>query len=113
MKSENLFSGIPANLPEELFTTLHQAGSLRIERIVSQGHASPPEFWYDQDEHEWVIVLQGSAIVQSEGDSEPVELQPGSYLNVPAHTRHRVVSTSPTEKTVWLAIHYSDWLTGV
>jgi cupin 2 domain-containing protein len=108
MTPDNLFSGIPSDLPEELFTPLHQAKGLRIERIVSQGHASPPGFWYDQDEHEWVIVLQGSAIIQFDGDSETVELQPGAYLNIPAHTRHRVVATSPTETTVWLAIHYSD-----
>jgi cupin 2 domain-containing protein len=108
VKTENLFSGIPSDLPKELFTTLHQAKGLRIERIVSQGHASPTGFWYDQDESEWVIVLQGSAAIQLEGDSDPVELQPGAYLNIPAHTRHRVVSTSPTKKTIWLAISYND-----
>jgi len=108
MKPNNLFSGIPSNLPEELFTTLHQAKGLRVERIVSQGHASPPGFWCDQDESEWVIVLQGSATIEFNGESEPVNLQAGSYLNIPAHTRHRVLATSPTEKTVWLAIHYSD-----
>lgn len=108
MKPENLFSSIPDDLSEELFTTFHQAKGLRIERIVSQGHASPPGFWYDQDESEWVVVLQGSATIQFEGESEPVKLQTGAYLDIPAHTRHRVVSTSPTEKTVWLAIHYSD-----
>jgi hypothetical protein len=59
MKPNNLFNGIPSDLPEELFATLHQARGLRIERIVSQSHASPSGFWYDQDENEWVIVLQG------------------------------------------------------
>ena len=108
MKSESLFSDIPDDLPKELFTTLHQAKGLRIERIVSQGHASPSGFWYDQDEHEWVILLRGGAIIEFEGESKPVELQTGACLNIRCHTRHRVVSTSPTEKTVWLAIHYSD-----
>ena len=108
MKPNNLFSGIPNDLPDELFTTLHKAKGLWIERIVSQGHASPPGFWYDQDEHEWVVVLQGSATIQLEGDSEPMNLQAGAYLNIPVHARHRVVSTSPTEKTIWLAISYSD-----
>jgi cupin 2 domain-containing protein len=108
MKTENLFSGIPSNLPEELFTTLHQANGLRIERIVSQSHASLPGFWYDQDGHEWVVVLQGSAIIEFEGKPEPTRLQPGSYLNIPAHTKHRVAATSQTEKTIWLAIHYRE-----
>jgi cupin 2 domain-containing protein len=108
MKPENILNGISPTLSEELFTTLHRAKGLRIERIVSRGHCSAPGFWYDQDENEWVLVLQGSAAIQFEADSEPVELQPGSYLNIPAHARHRVVSTSPTETTVWLAIHYTD-----
>ncbi len=105
MKCENLFSGIPPKLPEELFTTLHRAESLRIERIVSEGHRSPEGFWYDQDEHEWVVVLEGKAAIQFEGEPEPVELVRGSYLNIPAHRKHRVAWTSPTEKTIWLAIH--------
>ena len=63
MKPENLFNGIPDELPEELFTTLHQAKGLRIERIVSHGHASPPGFWYDQDGFEWVVVFR--AVPQS------------------------------------------------
>jgi cupin 2 domain-containing protein len=51
----NLLTNLPANLPDELFTTLLEAPNVRIERIVSQGHASPPDFWYNQDQHEWVV----------------------------------------------------------
>jgi cupin 2 domain-containing protein len=104
--AENLFADIPASLPEEHFATLLQAGDLRIERIVSLGHASPPGFWYDQPDHEWVLVLEGRAAIQLEGAVEPVELPPGGYLHLPAHTRHRVVATDPRGRTVWLAIHY-------
>lgn len=101
----NLFDDIPTDVAEEGFTTLFQAYDLRIERIVSHGQASPPGFWYDQEECEWVIVLEGSAAVQFEGE-EPVELRRGSYLNIPAHVRHRVAWTNPNQKTVWLAVHY-------
>jgi cupin 2 domain-containing protein len=106
MNAKNILDAIPEQLPEELVTTLLQADNLRIERIVSQGQVSPPGFWYDQDDHEWVIVLEGHAAVQFEGDVEPVALQRGSYLNIPAHARHRVAWTDPQERTVWLAIHY-------
>ena len=106
MERENLLDNLPADLPEELFTTILQADGFAVERIVSQGHASPPGFWYDQEENELVMVLEGSAAVQFEGDAEPVELRRGSYLNIPAHARHRVAWTDPNEKTVWLAIHY-------
>lgn len=101
----NLFDDIPDELAAELFTTLYRGGRLRIERIVSQGQASPPGFWFDQEESEWVIVLEGSAAVQFEGD-EPVELRRGAYLNIPAHVKHRVVWTDSNEKTVWLAVRY-------
>ena len=107
MNAENLLQAIPDELPQELVTILHRAQGLRIERIVSLGHASPPGFWYDQDESEWVLLLEGSAAVQFEGQPEFVELRRGSYLNIPAHKRHRVAWTSGTEKTVWLAIHYA------
>ncbi len=104
----NLFDSIPTDVAEELLTTILQASGFRIERIISQGQLSPPGFWYDQDENEWVIVLQGAAAVQFDGDIGIVHLQPGSYLNIPAHVKHRVAWTEPNQKTVWLAIYYRD-----
>jgi cupin 2 domain-containing protein len=106
MQPPNIFDNIPDDLPEELFTTLCQASGIRIERILSQGQASPPGFWYDQADNEWVIVLEGSATVECAGNAEAVGLQRGSYLNIPAHAKHRVVWTDPTQRTVWLAVHY-------
>ena len=106
MNAANLLAEIPDRPPEELFTTLLRADGVRVERIVSQGHVSPPEFWYDQDDNEWVLVLEGRAAVQFAGEAEPVELERGSYLNIPAHAKHRVVWTDPNRKTVWLAVHY-------
>jgi cupin 2 domain-containing protein len=107
MEPKNLYNDIPSELSEELFTTIHAARLVRIERIVSQGHASPPGFWYDQEEHEWVIVLRGAAVVQFEASGEAVPLKAGSYVNIPAHTRHRVAFTSLKGQTVWLAVFYS------
>jgi len=102
----NLFSKIPAELPEELVETLLESNSVKIERIVSHGHTSPADFWYDQEQHEWVVVLKGRAKLRFEGEAQSVELGPGDYLNIPAHCRHRVAWTTPDEKIVWLAIHY-------
>jgi cupin 2 domain-containing protein len=101
-----LFDDIPAQFVEEAFSTLLRANGFRVERIVSQGHVSPPGFWYDQNDSEWLVVLRGRAAVQFEGHAGLVELRPGSYLNIPAHARHRVQWTDPNESTVWLAIHY-------
>jgi cupin 2 domain-containing protein len=95
------------DLPDERFETLLHSGSVRIERIVSHGHASPPGFWYDQAEHEWVMVLQGQAGLRFEGDDQPVVLKPGDFVNIPAHRRHRVEWTTTEEPTIWLAVHYA------
>jgi cupin 2 domain-containing protein len=81
--------------------------TFRLERIVSAGHVSPPGFWYDQDEHEWVCLLSGAATLEVEG-GEPVELKAGSTHLLPARTRHRVAWTSPTEPTVWLALFFAQ-----
>jgi len=102
----NLFSSVPTDLPDELIETLLQADMVRIERIVSRGHASPPGFWYDQPEHEWVIVLQGAARLRFEGEEQPVALRAGDYVNIPARRRHRVEWTTPDGPTIWLAVHY-------
>jgi cupin 2 domain-containing protein len=106
MTINNLFDDIPGELGEELLSTLVQTDVLRIQRIVSRGQVSPQSGWYDQHDNEWVVVLSGEArIVYADGDE--FHLLPGSYLNIPAHTRHRVAWTTPDSETVWLAIHYS------
>ena len=95
-----------ADLPDELVEKLINTPDVRIERIVSHGHASPTDFWYDQDENEWVVVLAGAARLLLEGDSQPLELGPGDHVNLPAHRRHRVEWTRPDEPTIWLAVYY-------
>jgi cupin 2 domain-containing protein len=101
----NLLAAIPTDLPEELIQTLLSTPGLRIERIVSRGHASPDGFWYDQETHEWVLLLTGAARLRVEGDG-PLDLLPGAFVNIPAHKRHRVEWTDPARTTIWLAIHY-------
>jgi len=101
----NIFAGVFPDARAENLTSLLEAANVRIERIVSLGHASPPGFWYDQDQHEWVIVLRGAARLLFEGDVTPVELSAGDYVDIPAHRKHRVEWTKPEEPTVWLAVH--------
>lgn len=101
---KNLFAHLPSKLPRELVEILALGESVRIERIVSLGHASPTGFWYDQDEAEWVLLLQGGARI--EFDDGELELHPGDCLSIPAHQRHRVTWTTPDQPTVWLAVHY-------
>jgi cupin 2 domain-containing protein len=78
---------------------------VRIERIVSRGHSSPETGWYDQEQNEWVVVLRGAASVVFE-DGRSIDLKEGDFLDIPAHSRHRVDWTDPKAATVWLAVHY-------
>ena len=104
----NLFSNLPDNIPDELIQTLVVDGNLRIERIVSRGHASPEGLWYDQPSHEWVIVLRGAATIRFADAEDPINLKCGDSLQISAHRRHRVEWTTPDEPTIWLAVHYGE-----
>ena len=100
---DNIFAGIPASTATaEEFSQLLQRPGLRIERIVSTGHASPPGFWYEQPDDEWVLLAKGCAELEFD-DGRRQALAPGDWLLIPAGCRHRVAATGPD--TVWLAVH--------
>ena len=101
----DLFAGIPTGSDEEKVTLLAQNPWARVERIVSTGQASPPGFWYDQDETEWVLLLSGSAALLFEGEDAPRLLGPGAFVEIPPHARHRVEWTDLERPTVWLAVY--------
>jgi len=104
MSLNNLFSDIPESFSDELTDVLLHNKKITIERIVSNGQTSPSTGWYDQTRNEWVVVLTGEAIIEFE--DKKVNLQSGSYLNIPAHTKHKVSWTAPDQETIWLAIFY-------
>lgn len=105
-KFSNLFDELPNPLPQELTQVLLSARHVRIERIVSHGHCSPADFWYDQAEHEWVLLLTGAARLQFEDGI--VALKPGDFIEIPAHCRHRVDWTTPDEPTIWLTVFHCE-----
>ncbi len=104
-KQGNLLADVPAGAPDEIFQTLLERSGLKIERIISNGQASPQGFWYDSPQDEWVLLLSGSAGLECEGDAAPRIMRPGDWLHLPAHCRHRVAWTDAGEPTVWLAVH--------
>lgn len=103
---ENIFKTIPPNLPKELIQTLVKNDKVRIEKIVSKGHSSPQDFWYDQNESEWIILLKGSARILFKENLEAINLSAGDYVNIPANVLHRVEWTDPSVETIWLAVFY-------
>jgi len=102
----NLFAQIPADLSEEVTQTLLDSPCMRIERIASHGQSSPEGFWYDQPQHEWVVLLSGAARLRFENQEAVAELKAGDFLLIEAHRRHRVEWTTTEEPSVWLAIHF-------
>ena len=104
----NLLRPLPDASVGECVDALMTRQGLRLERIVSLGQASPPGFWYDQAEGEWVLLLAGAARLRFADETETRVLGPGDWLDIAPHRRHRVDWTDPTTPTVWLAIFYND-----
>lgn len=108
MEKGNLFAHIPPNFTDEILETLLATKYLKLERIIPAGHATARGGWYNQNFDEWVILLKGSACLFFDGETEPIELQPGDYLHIPAHAKHRVEWTDSEQKTVWLALRFTQ-----
>ncbi|MHB8069396.1 MAG: cupin domain-containing protein [Desulfobaccales bacterium] len=106
--SSNLFSGIPAEIPQEIVEVLLKTPVFHLERIISAGQATPPGEWYDQDSPEWVMLLTGAAALLFAGEDRVRIMHPGDHILIPAHCRHRVEWTDPEQKTIWLALHFRD-----
>ena len=109
MKNElargNVLTGLPEGQAEEQIERLVGGPCFRIERIVSTGQASPAGFWYDQPDDEFVVLLAGAARLRFEEGGRILDLQPGDWVEIPAHVRHRVEWTQAHPPTVWLAVH--------
>jgi cupin 2 domain-containing protein len=106
METGNLYRNIPSRLPVEIAESLVVSKCLRIERIVSKGHCSSPDFWYDQKENEWVLLVKGEATLCFEQGKRMLHLTEGMYVHIGAHEKHRVESTRADAETIWLAIFY-------
>lgn len=106
MALTNIFEQLPDASTAEVFEQIIEEGNFRIERITSKGQSSPDSVWQDQPQHEWVLLLEGEAIV-SFAEGHDHQLSKGGFINIPAGTKHRVKWTHPELDTVWLAVHYS------
>ena len=101
----NLFdiSGLETG-PGEVFETLLSSGDFRLERIVTLTPYAEPGEWYDQELDEWVVLLQGSAVLEYKS-GKTVEMRSGDHLFIPAHKVHRIKQSSAKESCIWLALH--------
>lgn len=106
MKKINLFENIPETLPDELIEILSLSENVRIERIVSQGQCSAEDFYYEQAQDEFVLVLKGMAELEFSDAATTIALTEGDCIIIPAHQRHRVNWTAPDKATIWLTVFY-------
>jgi cupin 2 domain-containing protein len=99
MRTGNLFAdAIPPKYGER-FETILSHRNIVIERIVSSAAIASSEYVQAQDE--WVVLVQGNALLQVAGES--VALMPGDHLFLPAGVPHSVERVS--EGAIWLAVH--------
>ena len=108
LKTGNLFKPVSRSEQEFINELLScKSESLRIEHIISQGHISPENFYYDQSENEFVAVLQGRAKLEFD-NANILEFKPGDWVIIPAHVKHRVIYTSSNEPCIWLAVFWCE-----
>ncbi|MCK9161820.1 MAG: cupin domain-containing protein [Arcobacteraceae bacterium] len=104
MKKYNIFDSIVVDKKEERFFEIFKNDLIKIEKIVSNGQSSPKDFWYIQEDNEFVILLKGFAIIEFE--DKDMELNEGDYIIISALQKHRVKFTSQDSPTIWLAVFY-------
>ncbi len=97
----NLLENIPDSSHEEIFQTLLENDKVKIERIISYGQTTPQDYWYDQDQDEFVMVVEGEAHIVYD-DGSIYNLFKGDSLYIKSHQKHQVTYTS--NPTIWLAI---------
>ncbi|MDD3055982.1 MAG: cupin domain-containing protein [Aliarcobacter sp.] len=104
MEKYNIFEKIIVDKTEEFFFEIFKNETIKIEKIVSNGQTSPENFWYEQEKSEFILLLEGFAILEFE--NREVELKKGDCLNIEAMEKHRVKFTSLNEPTIWFAVFY-------
>ena len=104
MEKYNIFEKIIVDKTEEIFFEIFKNETIKVEKIVSNGQKSVENFWYEQEKSEFILLLEGFAILEFE-DRE-VELKKGDCINIKAKQKHRVKFTSLNEPTIWFAVFY-------
>lgn len=103
-KGKNIFEDLQYSPREEKIDEIFQISNkkFRVERILSSSQIS--QDWYDQEEEEYIILLEGKASILYE-TGEEVWLESGDSLFLPAHKKHKVSFTS--DRCLWLCIFFT------
>jgi quercetin dioxygenase-like cupin family protein len=96
-----LAAGDAAPADGETTVELARGAGFAVKQILS-GLLDAPQP-YEQDHDEWVVVLEGAAVLEVDGVAH--DLSAGDWWLLPAGTPHRLVFTEPG--TNWLAVRSS------
>ena len=97
----NLFDISNLTKEKEQSEAILKDGTVVIERLTSFGHPTPEDEWYDQEQCEWVALLEGTATIRFE-DGSSIEMVKGDHIIIEPHSVHRVEKVS--EDAIWLAV---------
>ncbi len=103
---DNIFDAPGWDKTKEYYETLVEKPGFRVEKIMSAGHTSPADGWYDQNENETVVLLKGNAIIEFDNERR-VEMNEGDMLTIYAHERHKVAFTSVEPPCTWVAVFWN------
>ncbi len=65
------------------------------------GNITQKDFWYEQEEDEFVVIIEGSAKILYD-DGTIFDLKKGDSLYIKAYQKHQVIYTK--NHTIWLAV---------
>lgn len=106
-RGDNLLESALPPAGEERVQVLQRGNGWRLLLIASNAFQSSEAVWLDQPDHEWVMVLRGSARLRLQEPDATLDLSAGDHLHLTPHRLHRVERTDPDPGTLWLALHWN------
>ncbi len=103
-EKKNIFEKPEVGGEQEVFEDLVKTDDFLVERIYTAKAFKQPGKWYYQEKDEWVLLLQGNAVLEFE-EEKNVRLDKGDYIFIQAHKKHRIRQSSEKSNCIWLAIH--------
>jgi cupin 2 domain-containing protein len=107
INTQNIFKTNPEKPNEEIFEIILNNKNLKLERIITNGQTTPPGEWYNQENDEWVVLIQGSALILFENEKFII-LNKGDHILIPKNCKHRVQWVDSNQECIWLALHFKE-----
>ena len=97
----NIFDVKNIDKTKEIVEMLKENENVRIEKIISTGQTTD---WMEQEQEEFVILIQGEAIIEYKNKKQ--ELSAGDTVIIKKNEKHRVAYTSENPCCIWICVFY-------